>query len=434
MDQSNLLLVSIDSLRADSASLFNSELQNTPYLETFSDQCTMFDSAFSQGIWTVPSHTSVFTGLYPTEHGVVTSERSLGEHPTLAEVLQDEGYDTAANFRLDWFNGGGILRGFDRPTEEHETEDETASFSQSIKNGIKRSSVLRRIARGVYRGSFRGHMHDQHVVESAIDAIESASEPFCHFVHLNDAHWPYSPTAPFHRAATDRPTWQLAWNRAYTQQKLFDEGTPSTPANSRKMAIMKDLYLGAVRQVDHHLENLISSIPDSTLDDTVVVVFGDHGEAFGEHGEIGHNAPIPEVTHVPLLICDPTGTLPQSTISETVQLVDLYPTLADLLKVDVPETNATNLVADGPPEIAYTHSGHPEDGDYLLDDYAVWASPDDYLVSNAETDEYEEHGQSDGLRERLEAHIDTLDYVPPEGQRDMDEEAERRLQDLGYLT
>jgi len=431
MLEKNVLIISIDSLRADAVSFLNPDLENTPFLEQLSSDATVFESAFSQAEWTVPSHTSIFTGLYPTEHGVVSGERSLGDHPTLAELLSDRGYETGANFRLNWFTGGDILRGFgDYQIDEREV---SGGLIESTKHFIKRLSTIRQISRGIYRGSFRGHMHDQHVVESAIEAINRAEEPFCHFVHLNDAHWPYSPTAPFHKAATNRPTWQLAWNRAYTQQKLFDENNPSSPADSEKMAIMKDLYLGAVRQVDHHVENLITSIPESVLQNTIIIIFGDHGDAFGEHGEIGHNAPIPEVTHVPLILRDPTGKFSSSEINDPVQLIDLYPTLAELLDVGVPETNATNLMQNESPRLAFTHSGESLDRERFLEKYVVWRSPTDYVTWDYQADEYVEHGRTNGLKKALEEHIAELDYVSPEGRGEMTDSAVRQLQDLGYL-
>ncbi len=426
-----MLIISIDSLRADATSLLNPNLENTPFIEQFSSDGTVFRSAFSQAEWTVPSHTSVFTGLYPTEHGVVSGDRALGDHPTLAELLKNGGYQTGANFRLNWFTGGGILRGFG--DYEIDKRERSNWLIETAKESIKQSSTLRQVARGIYRGSFRGHMHDQHVVDGAIEAINSTEEPFCHFVHLNDAHWPYSPTAPFHKAATERPTWQLAWNRAVTQQKLFDEDNPTSPANSEKMAIMKDLYLGAVRQVDHHVENLLTNIHEGVLQNTIVVIFGDHGEAFGEHGEIGHNAPIPEVAHVPLMIRDPTDTLPSSSIEQTVQLIDLYPTLADLLDINVPETDATNLITNNPPEVAFTHAGDPVGQTHFLEEYVVWRSPTDYVALDYQSGKFAEHGQTGRLRGLLEDHISNLEHISPKGREEMDEQTVRQLKDLGYM-
>jgi arylsulfatase A-like enzyme len=431
MDRPNLLVVSIDSLRADAVSILDSDVSTTPYLEELSSDATVFESAFTQAEWTVPSHTSVFTGLYPTEHGVVSGDHVLGNHPTLAERLSDEGFETEASFRLDWFTGGGILRGFgelrrDRP-------DDGGGMLQRAKMAVKRNAILRQVARGVYRGSFRGRMHDKHVVDDAVEKLQSATEPFCHFVHLNDAHWPYSPTAPFHKAATDRPTWQLAWNRAYTQQKLFDERDPESPADSEKMAVMKDLYLGAVRQVDHHLETLLTNVPDDVFDETIVVVFGDHGEAFGEKGEIGHNAPIPEVAHVPMLIKDPTGAIPVSRINEPVQLADLYPTLGALLDLDLPDTNASNLASHDDSRIAFTHAGESIDDGRYLEQYVAWRSPTDFVTWDYSEDEFFEQGRTDGLKQELEEHLSNLQRVTTKTGRELETDAERNLRDLGYM-
>jgi len=106
MNQPNLLLISIDSLRADAVSSIDTSVSTTPFFDELVEQSSLYTAAFSQGVWTVPSHTSIFTGLYPTEHGVYDEdavsegEVSLGDHPTIGQKLQENGYETRAFFRL----------------------------------------------------------------------------------------------------------------------------------------------------------------------------------------------------------------------------------------------------------------------------------------------------------------------------------------------
>jgi arylsulfatase A-like enzyme len=431
MKKPNVILISIDSLRADAVSALNPQSGYTPFLREFARGSTVFESAFAQADWTVPSHMSVFTGLYPTEHGVISGNRSLGSHPTLAERSSELGYETKANFRLSWFNGGELLRGFEQT--EIDSDCGQDGLVTKVKNTIKKSAVLRRLARGVYRGSFRGHMHDQSVVESAINDVMTATQPFFHFLHLNDAHWPYSPTAPFHKVATNQPTWRLAWNRAYTQQNIFDEALPDEPLATNKMELMRDLYLGAVRQIDYHLKSFITNIPAEVLQNTVIIIFGDHGEAFGEKDEIGHNAPIPEVTHVPLIVRDPTERLPATRIAETVQISDLYPTVAEIIGVDIPQTNMTSLLNHEKDNIAFTHAGEEYSQDNLLSEYVAWRSPEDYLYWDKKEDTYIKHGNHDGLNQALENHINSMSHVTPQSTDQLSERNISQLKDLGYM-
>jgi arylsulfatase A-like enzyme len=208
-----------------------------------------------------------------------------------------------------------------------------------------------------------------------------------------------------------------------------DSWTPS----SKQLEVMKDLYLGAVRQVDHHLESLVTAIPDNVLDETIVVIFGDHGEAFGEEGEIGHNDVMPSVAHVPLLIRDPTGQLSAGRTDAPVQLTDIYQTVGSLANISLPSTNANDLTEGFPSDPAFTHSGRNVEDDSLLEKYGVWRSPSDYLVWNAETDTTKRHGDAEGLKNALNNHLNNLNRIPPTGLNELDNEAKLRLRELGYL-
>jgi len=437
MAHHNIIFISIDSLRADAVSALGVEATTTPFFNELAEQSSLYTSAFSQGIWTVPSHTSIFTGLYPTEHrvydedAVSEGEVSLGDHPTIGQKLQENGYETRAFFRLGWLSSAGILRGFE--FESKNSGDEGFSIASTLDSLSSKLPVGRTFLRAIYRGTFRGHMADEDVVNDAVSAIQAASEPFCHFVHLNDAHWPYSPVNPFHDQLTDHRFPTLFWNRAYVQSRMFPLADDSWIPSTEQIEVMKDLYLGAVRQVDYHFESLITAIPDDVLDETIIIVFGDHGEAFGESGELGHNDIIPSVAHVPLLIRDPTGQLSSGRVDTPVQLADLYETVGSLTGITVPDTNSNDLTEGPPDDPAFTHSGQNEVDDSLLGKYGVWRSASDYLIWDAVNDTVERHGDADGLKDELDSHIEDLKRVPPTGTKALDDEAKDRLRELGYL-
>lgn len=438
MSQPNVLMISVDSLRADAVSAIGSGPTTTPFLDDFAADSTLYTSAFAQGIWTVPSHMSVFTGLYPTEHGIYDEEAvsdgdiSLGDHPTLGQRLDAAGYEMNSFFRLGWLGAAGILRGFPSDSESDDVTENTPGIVERIDALSSNVPIGRTLLRALYRGSFRGNMPDRKIVNGVTAAIESAQSPFCYFVHLNDAHWPYSPVKPFHNQFSDRSSLELFWNRAYAQSRMFplDEGwTPS----SKQVDIMNDLYLGTVRQVDDHLATLFDAIPDSTLAETIVVIFGDHGEAFSEQGELGHNDIIPSVAHVPLIIRDPTGRLPEGRITEPVQLSDIYETLGTLTDVSLPDTNSDDLTDGLSDGFAFTHHGVNGGDSSLMRKYSVWRSPSDYLISETVGDTFTHHGDTAGLEQALDVHVDELSRVPPTGATQMDDEAKQRLRELGYL-
>lgn len=437
MNRPNLLFISIDSLRADAVSAIGSEMNTTPFLDSLADESTLFTSAFSNGIWTAPSHASIFTGLYPTEHGVYDGEAisqgnvSLGDHPTLIQRLKATGYNTEAFYRLGWLDSGDILRGFESDTGER--EEDHSNFGSILDSLSSKLPVGRTLLRAIYRGTFRGHMADENVLNPATSKLQSTSSLFCFFAHLNDAHWPYSPVKPFYNQFTDRSFPSLFWNRAYVQTRMYSLEDNNWTPSSKQIDVMKHLYLGAVKQVDHHLESLITAIPDDVLDETVVVIFGDHGEAFGEEGKLGHNDIIPEVAHVPLLIKDPTGQLEKGRIDTPVQLADIYQTIGSLAGVSVPETNANDLTETLPESPVFTHAGQNAKDGSLLRKYGVWRSPSDYLIWDSESDTIDQYGNADGLETELNHHLDKLDRVPPTRTKELDDDAKDRLRELGYL-
>lgn len=135
-NQPNILCISIDSLRRDFCSIYTESEDTTPFLNSISDELTIFQNAISPSCWTLQVHGSVFTGLYPPEHGVLDKNNSLGDHPTFAELLSRKGYDTQSFGYNGWFEAGDILRGFNHtPTDPFDS-----SISKTIKRRIRQLS------------------------------------------------------------------------------------------------------------------------------------------------------------------------------------------------------------------------------------------------------------------------------------------------------
>lgn len=466
-DRPNLLYVSIDSLRWDEAGFGGGDAATTPFLRGFADRtaAAVYDRAVTPATWTLPAHASLFTGLYPPEHGLLDTSAALGDHPTLAELLAAEGYETAAFFQNGWLRVGDALRGFESGTVDAAGGGAGASSDGSpslARRLVARSPRLRSLASTVVNdyaatvraGTFRRPPADGPVVESAAAALPELGEPFCAFVHLNGAHWPYTPPRPHHRRFTDRSALSLFWNRAYWQRRVYDnrertwDGSLQPPAAATET--MRELYRGAVHHVDSLVERLVSRLERAgRLDDTVVVVFGDHGDAFGDGGVFGHHFSLADgVVHVPLLVRDPHGVLPSGERPELAQLADLYPTLLARCGVAPPATNSVDL-ADGERETAFTHFEYTdrlfEDAGDDLDaaspeafpprkQVAAWRSPSEKLVWYPETDEYDGPAADDeDLRAALRAHLDGLDPVAPRRTDGVSGDVRRNLEDMGYL-
>ena len=272
----NLLLVTLDTVRADHLGCYGYHHADTPNLDVIASEGVRFLAAESPVPLTLPAHASILSGLLPVHHGL--HQNGYGHLPdaveTLATRLAVGGYRTGAfigAFVLD--RRFGLTRGFDRYDDDVRRDPNGPPALEAERPG-------------------------REVVDRALAWLaEKDDRPFFAWVHLYDAHAPYNPPEPFRTRFADRP------------------------------------YDGGIAEDDAEVGRLLTELARrGWAATTVVAVVGDHGESLGEHGEMTHGLLIYEATlHVPLLVRVP-GLLPAGTMVETpVSLVDLAPTLAALV-------------------------------------------------------------------------------------------------------
>ncbi|MBN8549025.1 MAG: sulfatase [Deltaproteobacteria bacterium] len=297
-DKPNLILISLDTLRADRLGTYKYSRATSPFLDSWASGAAVFEHAVTAAPWTLPSHVSIFTGLYPTSHGVnEAKKRSIGESTELfTEILQRNGYQNFA-----YVAGGyvgkryGFARGFD-------------SF---IYNSGERSNK----ARGFPR-----------TVTMALEKLEKRdpSKPFFLFLHTYAVHCPYTAPEPYRDMFNSPDAEPIDTSRCdrFNGKEGFTKGHAQ---------FLSDRYDGSVRFVDDTLKTLFEGLEKQGVkDNTFIIITSDHGESFLEHGRIGHSESLyKELLMVPLIVSGP-GIKPQR-ISEAVNLVDIFPTVLDLL-------------------------------------------------------------------------------------------------------
>lgn len=302
----NLLLISLDTLRADHLGSYGYARPTSPFLDSLAAEGVVFERAHTTSPWTLPSHTSLFTGLYPSQHGVKNEGFSLpGDVPTLSQALAGRGFATAAVVSAHFLAPRyGLDRGFERylvvPTNPRHGGAATTVTAEGLGWLAKRQG-----------------------------------RPFFLFLHYMDIHSDYRPAPSFealfaspYRGRVDGSTRQL---RAFTRKLItFDDVD---------RARLIDLYDAEIRQLDDGLERLFSRLREQgELEDTLVVVTADHGEEFFEHGGVLHGqSHYQEMLHVPLILSGP-GLPKGRRISEPVSLIDLAPTLLALFGAPAPAT------------------------------------------------------------------------------------------------
>jgi arylsulfatase A-like enzyme/predicted Zn-dependent protease len=390
-----LLLVTIDTLRADHVGVYGHGAASTPHLDALARRGTRFENALAAVPLTGPSHATIFTGHYPPVHGVRDNVIFPFDdrYPTLATILEARGYRTAAFVgAYPVASSFGFGRGFAHFDEDyHDTplEGETAERPAN------------------------------EVADAALAWLEEAGDdPFFMWVHFYDPHTPYVPPPPWDERFADRP------------------------------------YDGEIAFTDAQLGRVLEGLRARGLeDDTLVVVLSDHGESLGQHNEASHAVLIYQATlRIPFIVAGP-GVPAGKTVTPWVGTTDVLPTVLALLGLEAPQgLPGDNL---GPLVDGSAHHSGPHYAESLFGrlhcHWAVlraWVEDDWKLIEGAAVELYnltddpgERHNQAESEPERVarmqEALHAALDQMAPGGDTaradSLSAEDEERLRALGYV-
>jgi choline-sulfatase len=396
----NVLLITIDTLRADHLGSYGYQAAQTPALDALAARGLRFAQATTVAPLTLPAHASLMTGTFPAYHGVRDNGGFyLGDdQTTLATLLRGRGYRTGgfvSAFVLD--HRWGIAQGFDRYFDDFDLA------KYRVDAGL---DAVQRPGR--------------EVASKAIDWLDAPdARPFFAWVHLYEPHAPYDPPDPIR------------------------ERFPPT---------MIGAYDGEIATADLQVGRLIDRLASTgRLDRTLVVVLGDHGESLGEHGEEQHgffvyNADI----QIPLIVAGPG--VPVRVVNDHVRIVDVMPTILDLLHVEGPNTmQGRSLLPLGRGErmdlVAYSETWYPRhhygwseltsirDGRYHFiaaprrELYDTQLDPGELRNVAAANP-----GRADALEHALSAFLaSTSSTRGPATPRPVDPDVEARLRSLGYV-
>ncbi len=307
----NVLIVLIDALRRDHVGAYGYQLPTTPAIDAFAAESTLFERGYSHSTWTKPSVATLFTSLYPDQHGLgrVGFEDDAGFQTdvlpeglvTLAEAFKAAGYRTGAiGTNVHILKKTGFAQGFDR------------FFNQRLVTAYKVNRLLRE---WVEHGSSKA--------------------PFFAYAHYMDVHFPYNRRLPdesgrFGNSRTSPPAPEH-WTRVpeWAEKHMSPENLAALVASYDEEIAYSDEAFGQLTQWLRE---------SGLLDNTIVVLVADHGEGFNEHGELQHGyAPYEEVTAVPMMVrLPPVYRSEVRSSGEIVGLVDVLPTVLDLVGIEPP--------------------------------------------------------------------------------------------------
>jgi arylsulfatase A-like enzyme/Flp pilus assembly protein TadD len=320
----NIILITVDTVRADRMGFLGSKLGLTPNLDTLARESVVFTHAYSQVPLTAPSHATILTGTYPQFHQVNDFQVPLAQDlPYASAILRVHGYHTSAFIGAMVLDPhAGFARGFDRGFDTYD-----AGFHQAREGEDRYHSMERR---------------GGEVVAHALAWLSQHPRgPFFMWLHLYDAHDPYDPPEPYKSKYASAP------------------------------------YDGEIAYVDSAVGKFLSDLRTRGLyDGALIAVMADHGEALGEHGEDTHGFFLyDETIHVPLMIKLPGAASAAKKIENRVGLVDVLPTILQAVRIPVPpEVQGESLLGLVMPkpaaaESSATQEPSPDRATYAETDY-----------------------------------------------------------------
>lgn len=341
----NVLLIVMDATRADHLSCYGYPKRTTPNLDRIAAQGVLFEQAISAGSWTLPSHATLFTGLYPRDHKADAQNWKLdAEFTTLAEELTTAGYETAGYSGNPWVSEAmGLTQGF-------------------------RTFV------DVWRDPQPRHQGDEGAevtVKRLLDWVDSATtrRPFFVFVNFMEPHFSYNPPAGFESGfvPTGANPARLAELRGWKHPRELGYilRVPGYEVTREQFQLLGALYDGEIAYVDSKLDELIRGLEKrDLLEDTLLIVTSDHGEHLGDHDLMDHKMSVYDaLIHVPLIIRYPR-VVPQGVrIRGQVQTNDLFATVLRMCGVEhSPPTGTASLPLNNSQatrEYAFAEFGSP---------------------------------------------------------------------------
>lgn len=322
----NLILISVDSLRADHIGALGYKRNTTPFIDILAKKSFLFSNYFTSSYLTPVTEASVHTGLYPSSHGVTTFQSILSKKiKTLPEMLKKQGYGTAAIFTSPEFN-----------------EKEYPGLKESFSRGFD-----------YYQYSDAGFRANPSIgeIESRLDPMEK--NKFFWWFAIGSVHWPYGLRSPkiftnvkYQGFFKDRIlNWTNTLSYIYDNVYHASDSPSLVKLEPEDLQYVTDRYDDAIYNFDSFIRSLYQLLASKDLlKKTIIVIMSEHGESFGENGMIAHYDIYDNQIHTPLLIFTPQNRSGKK-ISSLVSSVDILPTLSELLGLSPhPQVQGRSLV------------------------------------------------------------------------------------------
>ncbi len=314
----NIVLISVDTLRPDRLSCYGHARSTSPNMDRLAREGTLFENVVSSTSWTLPAHSSMFTGLVDSVHGVLETDTRLGDsHNTLAERLASAGYETVGIFSGPLLHPVfGLSQGFESYIDCTGLSGQTMSALRAgdkVDNEVVRQASATTITNPTVSNATRDWLQ------------QNSKKPFFMFIHMWDVHYLYIPPPPYDELY-DRDY------RGAMDGRLFFTGGLDPGMPEADLQHVLALYDGEIAWTDLFVGHILAELKRRGLDEsTVVMLLSDHGEEFYEHGLRGHRlALFEESIRIPLVVRWPGRVPAGRQLENQVAMVDIMPTLLDM--------------------------------------------------------------------------------------------------------
>ena len=421
----NIILISIDTLRADHLGVYGYHRDTSPFIDQLARESIVFEQAFAASGFTLPSHTSLFTGLYPKTHKVTIHYKQRGstqlpsnykktslneKYKTLAEYLSSRGYHT-------------LWVGSKKNNQLSPADSEGRGFQTKLPEILRQPKFFKWLDNNPNK-KFFAFLHTSY-----------AHDPYYN-KHSNLTNYPVFAASDYRGSIPE--TFDETFKKFNKKYKLNADITDLFTfyydqfvkfwwsfvnfEDSKDIQRLKDLYDDCILHIDHYIGRLISILKARNIyENTIIIIVSDHGEAFGEHGQFRHMTLHKEILHVPMILHIPGFS--SKRIKSQVSLIDVYPTILDLIGQDAPHQ------MDGKSLLPLMRGTRKKIHDYIFGSYSSGTSISDgkwKLIRTQEgnrelyyivEDPYEKREVSEkypNILEKLEKKIDAFLEQNPE--------------------
>lgn len=338
----NILWITLDAVRQNRLSCYGYHRDTTPFLKELAKKSVVFENPITSSIWTLPSVASMFTGAYPSQHGMIDKLENKLRKPTIAQILSDRGFHTSLIGGNPWINSSDLRKGFDELLDMEEIFYLNSPLPKANLTGLpsKLYKYISNFSQILREGDPTAWASSSPRVRKAVQSkISQIEKPFFMYIHFTETHPICTPPLRFQKFGKRRFFLPTIFGKNFgIYSSWFEKKTyhwaekPEKGLSEEELKILSDAYDNALYHVDYELRKLYKFMKkQNLLQDTAILITSDHGEMLGEGGDIAHQFSFAEpLLKIPLIVNHPN--LKPKKVEELIEGKNIFHIVSRLAK------------------------------------------------------------------------------------------------------